>query len=418
MRTFGAVLAVLLWPGRAPAQGSGTVVGNGGDLVTCQPGGRFPAGTYVLDYVVTYDYETNNADVELLSPIKIVEALRSRLPAMEKSLWKFLWNRYQDNPESPFQWRKASLGLLDLNDERLLEKLPENCTTERNGERVLALTQAVIREPRELVTIFHYDEEALRRIEHDILQSSFLWVHEWLWELVPDARVNRDVNRYLHSRAFLESSAEEAHAVMRKLGAKVLLHPPAQLEPAQLVPHDTSYLWQSVCLNASRNFSGQTAFWERARRVQELGVESAWAPSLLYVHEADLDARGYRQDPWMAVQDFPAGRDRVRFLGESSFELRHTFPQGEFVIATCELGERGEVRCGPLGAPDVGFRPSHRLDLDDSPFPYFLEGRLTDDCLTLSARQEFARTPSRWGWVAREYVWVSRVGFPINAPRN
>lgn len=184
-------------------------VKNGGDGVVCkgQPGAKFQ-GIYALDYLVTYDEAG-----EPLVPIKtweesaarITAALKAKVPELAISFQVFAMNFLNKDPSHTFLWEPASFGLIDLKDEELVSKLPENC---RTSPVSAAIVQAIIRQPSQFTgrppkTItFSYDPKVLENLyRRSPLQLSFLLVHEWLWEHSQNVERNRRLNRYIHSTA-------------------------------------------------------------------------------------------------------------------------------------------------------------------------------------------------------------------------
>lgn len=214
-------------------------VGNGGDVVSCPPAEGQPyAGLYALDFLAT---ESDSASP--LVPVESWQSSRSRIesllrdkaPALRASFARFsdlVLN--SSDYRAPYVWEESKFGLVDLKDEQLVARLPENC---RSGEHA-SVIQAIIRQnPSFSGTaptsfIFRYDPKILLDLQATSpLQFSFLMVHEWLWDLSKNVDRNRRINRFLHSRRATELSAQEFQAQLEGMGLRFPEEPSAALTP-------------------------------------------------------------------------------------------------------------------------------------------------------------------------------------------
>ncbi|HEX4926262.1 MAG TPA: hypothetical protein VFV50_19365, partial [Bdellovibrionales bacterium] len=185
---------------------SGGAVGNGGDAVVCRPSSQNKFnGYYALDYLAKYQ---SNLDAVPAASIeqalnRIEAGLHAKLPELWPSFREFRNNVFNTRDFTRKHiWEEAAFGLVDLKDEALVERLPENC---RAGDKI-AVVQAVIRQPPSVAGLPEYKvkykfvpqvTEALRR--QNPVQLSFLIVHEWLWDFSKNVDRNRVINYLLHS---------------------------------------------------------------------------------------------------------------------------------------------------------------------------------------------------------------------------
>jgi hypothetical protein len=203
---------------------SGTVVGNGGDTIDCQASPENALeGTYVLDYVLTYNFSNSNSDVVSQRSFEdLVAELEAKDTNLGASLRLFANEIENTDPTRHYLWRKLPLGLQDLKDESITEIIPKNCMNYSQGNsQSVNIRQIIIREKRPNITIFNYDFIQFQKISQNETQKSFILIHEWLWNIVTNAKDNRVINRYLHSQSFQEDSSERVLYTLRKLGANI-----------------------------------------------------------------------------------------------------------------------------------------------------------------------------------------------------
>jgi hypothetical protein len=213
-----ALLALLLALSGTAHAGPG-IVGNGGDSVRCEPNASVSAfkGLYSLDYLLTYQTRNDNADVADVfsweeSRDRIAAILAAKSPDLAFGFSSFVAD--MDNSfdyTRPHIWREAGFGLVNLNDERLIRKIPANCY-KLHDDQSIDVIQTVVQTQRADLAIFEYDPSVYDEFLHLApLQFSFLMVHEWLWSFTDDVRVVREVDRFLHSKA-AEQLAPDAFA--------------------------------------------------------------------------------------------------------------------------------------------------------------------------------------------------------------
>src|SRR6185312_587258 len=98
----------------------------------------------------------------------------------------------------PKIWREASFGLVQINDQAIIRKLPTNCYTAA-GDGSIQIIQTVVQLQRPDQIEYDYDPAVYNEFkQYAPLQFSFLMVHEWLWELTSDPEVIRNVDYFLH----------------------------------------------------------------------------------------------------------------------------------------------------------------------------------------------------------------------------
>lgn len=108
-------------------------------------------------------------------------------------------------------------GLIDIQDEQIRRKLPQNCglATDGNGTAVI---QTVVRNKQPQIIRYEYDFETLNELQKRPLQFSFLLVHEWLWDHSGDPQVIRWANQFLHSRRSEKLSPEDFKTSLKNIG--------------------------------------------------------------------------------------------------------------------------------------------------------------------------------------------------------
>lgn len=215
----------------ATAHAAGGYVGNGGDGIECRKdaANRFD-GIYALDYLVTLP--TIQADDGLravsswqVSQTRILWMLRNKVPSLAQSFEHFSKLIYNTSFTQDRVWEPSPFGLVPLDDQRLTSLLPENCKDNKANPNII---QAVIRlyegysgtVPGHIV--YKYDPTFLDKLDKQApLQLSFLFVHEWLWDVSPNVERNRRVNRFLHSRAAEALSPADMIAELKGMGLTI-----------------------------------------------------------------------------------------------------------------------------------------------------------------------------------------------------
>jgi hypothetical protein len=207
------VLVSALILGSLSALAGGNVSG-GGDVVFCKASSENKFnGYYTLDYLVTSS--------NLRSPIvpvvswaesqaRILAQLKRLNPELYMGFKHFL--SYQDNYENPAKyryWNATRLDIVELNDEKLQQKIPKNCVNENSKTEVIqTVVRNAIREYADdkqpflsvLKVEYLFDEKIVEELINNYpLQYSFLMVHEWLRDYTTDAAVIRSINFLLHS---------------------------------------------------------------------------------------------------------------------------------------------------------------------------------------------------------------------------
>jgi hypothetical protein len=213
--------------------GSGTIVDNGGDKLTCRSGGSNPfQGDYTLDHIVTYDPTLGFQDDPQLPDwashrARVETFLAEKLPAALPSFRSYADLLGSSDDAQARIWKASALGLTDLRDEGLIQQLPDHCLrTTSDGVRVPAITQMVRR--REVTTastrkiFYYYDHAEFEQMKRDLpLQASYLIVHEWLWDFTNSPWVNRTINRLIHSKKAESMSRSDFEQHLKSLGVQV-----------------------------------------------------------------------------------------------------------------------------------------------------------------------------------------------------
>lgn len=215
---------------------TGGYVGNGGDVILCQPSAENPLnGTYSLDYVLTLSSaETDHDNVAVTSweesANRISSLLQEKAPSLRPYFEEFrqaVLN--QDDTTLSYIWNPSPFGLLDIQDELLSGLPPSNCYTQTQDlpslqQRKPAIFQTVIREFKTFSgsrgqTVFRYHPESIELLKSQRpLQFSYLMVHEWLWGFGPNVERNRRINHFLHSKQIEQMTPDEVGLSLRKMG--------------------------------------------------------------------------------------------------------------------------------------------------------------------------------------------------------
>jgi hypothetical protein len=207
------------------ALAAGTDVGNGGDVVDCIPAAssRF-RGLHATDYLLTLGPgdEPLTADVSAGSLDQSLRRIQAQLDRLYPEMG-LLFGEYTAELGNFTDWTReriwtpAAHGLIDVQDERIVRRLPANCTG-GSDPGVVHLIQAVIRQVRPRTVQYQVDFEILRRLELAPLQYSYLIVHEWLRDLTDDPETIRWANRLLHSRPLEQMDADTFKANLDGIG--------------------------------------------------------------------------------------------------------------------------------------------------------------------------------------------------------
>jgi hypothetical protein len=228
------VWIIALFVGQAQAL-SGNGVNNGGDAVSCRPSTTNSyEGYYSLDYLAQFDPALQAVEVRSLddSLARMEAGLKAKLPELVPSFLDFKSGLFNEtNPRHARFWEKAPFGLIDLKDENLVTRLPENC---RDGEKV-SIVQAVVRQPPNISGrpldkfVYKYVPEVVDRLRStQPIQLSFLILHEWLWDFSSNVERNRRLDYWLHSAHLENWSREEWLSNLEAIGFAL----PGRPEPA------------------------------------------------------------------------------------------------------------------------------------------------------------------------------------------
>ncbi len=198
----------------------GDGAGNGGDVAICEfSDSNSFEGMYTLDYLLTYQKRNENRDVdsiEMSSWRDYADAIHQKLmelaPEMALNFKEFIEDTDNYTDESRFRiWRDASHGLIDIQDEGMFKKLPDNCRTVR---------QAVIRVDYGYSVEYYFDTDVEQQLVLRPLQYSMLMLHEFARDYTNETRAIRRFVRYLHSESFLHNetlTAEQFSRILKKM---------------------------------------------------------------------------------------------------------------------------------------------------------------------------------------------------------
>lgn len=263
MKKMILVISILVFS-TASAWASGGAVGNGGDILTCVPSSQNGfAGNYTLDFVASYD-GTTKLIADEPNPLRTIwTSLYEKgkqspdFKYLAQSLLSFFHSAQGQLFKSPdyldtYIWLPQPFGLVDLQDEDLIQIIPENCQIVSNGRLKPNLKQAVIREDKSDTVILRHDPAALRSLSP--LQFSHLIVHEWLRSSFKQTRDLREVNKLFHSRQFTVASARDASAMLQNISGSMSIRPrqvPPRAANRIQVPPDLTKI-QMMILSATK----------------------------------------------------------------------------------------------------------------------------------------------------------------------
>ncbi len=205
-------------------------VKNGGDIVHCTPSAdSIFSGPYVLDYLATYHTYSHDHEADIAYPInELVSMLTKKIPEVGKHLDTFV-SQYEsqiggaEDPLSDYIWRGSNNSLIAIKDEELdlLGSLDKNCYADVTLG-IVNLNQVVVRQDRSGVRgfIYNYDRRMLDTIGALPWQTSYLIVHEWLWNFVDRASSVREINAFLHSETAAKMDEDHLRYALANMGFK------------------------------------------------------------------------------------------------------------------------------------------------------------------------------------------------------
>lgn len=209
--------------------GGSAVIGNGGQTVFCDLSNRHEGVLeYSLDYVAeAYGREKDVAPVhsveESLARIgQLISADPQSIPHLPFLFRTFQADLYNTSDDSKYNyWEAVAGGPAVIDDQKLTKPLPSGCL-KRNGRPQLyqAFRRVGARYTghKTETTVYHFDPVIIERLKRRPLQLSFLLVHEWLWNVTGDVHLNRKINFFLHSKAFMRMTPREARTALIHLG--------------------------------------------------------------------------------------------------------------------------------------------------------------------------------------------------------
>lgn len=210
---------------------AGQDIGNGGDLILCHanPSLNNLDGLYALDYLLANSAE----QAEFYQP-KTLDHSLDRIEKLLKEKVPELWASFHDFREQLFMrdllstriWEAAAYQLINITDEQLglSDQIPKNC---KNAQGI-QISQAVIHLAPGFsgagpgVTMYRYMPEIIKELSQSRpLQSSFLLVHEWLWDHSSNVDRNRRINKFLHSNSLTSMTRTQILTLLDRLGLKI-----------------------------------------------------------------------------------------------------------------------------------------------------------------------------------------------------
>lgn len=197
--------------------------GNGGNIIYCPKQKKNLSLDYVLasynfgrDVVI---FDTQDIDASMA---RISKLINEKLPELGPSFSEFVKYLYNEkNPTLPYYWKKSLSPLSNTNDQNI-GQLPIYCMTTKSEP--VEIHQAVIRTDNsaaveKLNIVFEFDQDYLTLLDGQ--QMSFLYVHEWLWNISDNVVKNRNFNYLLHSTLFDTMTSEQFRDEMKKIAFRV-----------------------------------------------------------------------------------------------------------------------------------------------------------------------------------------------------
>lgn len=199
----------------------GGTVGNGGFVITCATTTNYLS----LDYVLAKEFFAADTKIQTATNLeeslyRIADIIDQKMPSLSKSFLEFINNLNNESDDSkPYFWNSNYFGLSYETDDQAISQIPFSCEGIRRSGGWLK--QVVIREMIEKGNgqkqiVFEFDQNLLHSLPP--LQASFIYVHEWLWNLSTDVQQNRKINYFLHSDQPARLTAEQVQKQMKTFG--------------------------------------------------------------------------------------------------------------------------------------------------------------------------------------------------------
>jgi hypothetical protein len=218
---FYLIICILFFKTIAHA---GFDVGNGGDILHCPMLNNY----FTLDYALTRAGKnkfTARGITSLSDSFqKISNLIDKKLPTLSLSFKEFVSQLENHSDYSKKYIWIASNDLIDIADEHYVD-IASACGPNLSGS--VDVIQAVIRKKNDAESgspktiIFNYDPQALKLIDNSPLQKSYLYVHEWLWNIAKDSNQIRQINSLLHSDQFTSMTQQEVTIYFRRVGIQL-----------------------------------------------------------------------------------------------------------------------------------------------------------------------------------------------------
>ncbi len=246
IKALATTTVTLLFASLAFANGQN--VGSGGDILQCKASPKNPfKGSYVLDYVASYNPAMEMIEQEA-EPLKFIwlNLLEKgkevpEFQRMSESLLYFLRSAQKQIFKKPdyledWIWVPQKFGLVDIEDEQLIQQVPDNCMIETPKGFKPNLLQAIIRQENGFTNaIFRYDPASLQALKaQSEFQFSYLLIHEWMRRLIQDTWRLRDAVQFLHSKDFLQAPPKQALLMFQNLLGNASIVPVYQIKPQTL----------------------------------------------------------------------------------------------------------------------------------------------------------------------------------------
>lgn len=196
---------------------AGHEVLNGGDVIHCPSTGTY----YSLDYILAKElfskipvvFASSNESLGRISTL-----IQNKFPYWASDFKGFIAGINNTADSSlPYIWKAQTFELEDIFDEQAT-RIPPWCTLSSAG--LPEYNQIVIRDDKstskKVKIIYLYNPDLMSALGGT--QKSFVYVHEWLWNISKDVRNNRKLNYLLHTNYFDKMSVEEARNAIKTLG--------------------------------------------------------------------------------------------------------------------------------------------------------------------------------------------------------
>lgn len=208
---------------------AGGVVNKGADIVYCVGTNVGPDSYYSLDYAVEIsrgakpdDFVQVNSWFDSMEKIKgILQQIDSRHSDLFSNFMASLEQIFPQKAAVPNEriWRKHKGRPLPVHSIGDVYTIAFGCKFNLPIEKSKGPFYRVIQRTQyHSAVVYQFDFRVMNPFFHAApLQTSYLLVHEWLWDVTKDEEINRKLNAFLHSKKIDTMTADEIRAEWNRL---------------------------------------------------------------------------------------------------------------------------------------------------------------------------------------------------------